>query len=233
MNQTGPGSRVLGSGFSARLGRRVQCFGLALPLLIASACESTDSVVPGAAAPPKVAVATAIPTAEPTQVVAALPRTVDTLSLSMSRSAVEAQIGALDCHDSDDSVEVCRPQDAARGRTQLEVFFFRNAVVSLAYEIPPPPEVWSHLEALTHQYGKPSLNGMTQRDVRNRLHEIYGWRDTQTIYSTRFVWAESPPPRHVVGTVVTIWDRAAYAAWEDEKARRPAAPEAAATPGLT
>jgi hypothetical protein len=156
-------------------------------------------------------------------VTAALPRTVDTLALSMSRAKVVSQIGELSCHVTDDGVEVCKPKDAARGRAELEVFFFRDAVVSLAYEVPPPPEVLSHLEALIHEYGKPSLNGMTQRDVRNRLHEIYGWRDTQTIYSTRFVWTESPPPRHVVTTVVTIWDRAAYAAWEDEKARRAAA----------
>jgi hypothetical protein len=210
------------------LGLRV--LGLAL-LTVLAGCESTESVVPGAAQPPQVAVATAVSTPEPTQIVAALPRTVDSLALSMSRTAVEAQIGALDCHDSDDDVHVCRPQDAARGRQELEIYFFRDTVVSIAYEIPPPAEVWSHLEALTHQYGNPSLNGMTQRDVRNRLHEIYGWRDLQTIYSTRFVWAESPPPRHVVGTVVTIWDRAAYAAWEDEKARHVPAQESSRSDG--
>jgi hypothetical protein len=156
----------------------------------------------------------------PTKATAALPRAVDTLTLSMARADVVAQLGEITCHDSDDGVEVCRPKDVARGRAELEVFFFRDTVVSIAYESPPPPEVWSHLEALIVQYGKPSLNGMTQRDVRNRLHEIYGWRDRETIYSTRFVWAESPSPRHVVTTVVTIWDRAAYAAWEDEKARK-------------
>lgn len=207
----GPGSRVPGLGF----------FGLLL--LTLCACDSDESIVPVARPPvQQAAVATAVPTVIPTKVVAALPRAVDTVTLSMPRGAVEQQIGALECHNSDDGVEVCRPKDASRGRSELEVFFYRDAVVSIAYEIPPPPELWSHLEALNNQYGKPSLNGMTQRDVRNRLHEIYGWRDAQTIYSTRFVWAEAPPPRHVVTTVITIWDRAAYAAWEDEKARKPA-----------
>ena len=209
--RSGFGCWVLGAGFGIG------------SLLLLPACDSKDSVVPTGQSAQQLVVATAVPTVAPTQVIAALPRTVDTLALSMSRSAVEAQIGALECHDSDDGVEVCRPKDTSRGRSELELFFYREAVVSIAYEIPPPPEVWSHLEALNQEYGKPSLNGMTQRDVRNRLHEIYGWRDPQTIYSTRFVWAESPPPRHVVTTVVTIWDRAAYAAWEDEKARKPAA----------
>jgi hypothetical protein len=217
MRTAGPGLWVLGLGL----------------LTLLAGCDSTESVVPGSAPPPQVAVATAVPTVVPTQVVASLPRSVDSLALSMSRAAVEAQLGALDCHDSDDGVHVCRPQDAARARKELEVYFFRDTVVSIAYEIPPPAEVWAHLETLTQQYGKPSLNGMTQRDVRNRLHEIYGWRDTQTIYSTRFVWAESPPPRHVVGTVITLWDRAAYSAWEDDKARHPPAAEAAPTAGLT
>lgn len=207
----GPGSPVPGLGLAVVL------------VALVTGCDSNESVVPVAQQPvQQAAVATAAPTLVPTKVVAALPRAVDTVTLSMARSAVEAQIGTLECHDSDDGVEVCRPKDKTRGRSELEVFFYRNAVVSIAYEVPPPPELWSHLEALNNQYGKPSLNGMTQRDVRNRLHEIYGWRDNQTIYSTRFVWAESPPPRHVVTTVITIWDRAAYAAWEDEKARKPA-----------
>lgn len=222
MRRISPGFRVLGLGFGVVLS--VGAFG----------CDATESVVPGTQSSPQAAIAaTTAPTAEPTQVVAALPRAVDALKLSMSRAAVEEKVGALDCHESDDAVQVCRPNDAARGRKELEIYLFKDAVVSLAYEIPPPPEVANHLEALIHEYGKPSLNGMTQRDVRNRLHEIYGWRDLQTIYSTRFVWEESPPPRHVVATVVTVWDRAAYAAWEDHKARRPAAEAPAATPGLT
>jgi hypothetical protein len=141
---------------------------------------------------------------------------VDTVALSMSRAAVEAQVGALDCHDTTDGVHVCRPRQVAAGSKPLDIFFFHNVVVSIAHEIPPPAEVWSHLERLIHQYGAPSLNGMTQRDGGGRLHEIYGWRDTRSLYSVRFVWEEMPQ-RRVVGAVLTLWDRAAYSEWEQQR----------------
>jgi len=160
----------------------------------------------------------------------ALPRTVGAVGLRMSRTAVEGALGPLTCHDSPDGFEVCRATDPNRGESTLELFFVHGEVVSLAYEIPAPADVLSHLESLTKRHGKPSLSGLTERDRDGRLHETYGWKDDKSLYSIRFVWHEEPSkPRRLGGTVVTLWDREAYGAWERSRVRTPPA----STPKVT
>lgn len=151
----------------------------------------------------------------------ALPRAVGEVALRMKRSEVLDRIGDLSCYESIQGFEVCRPVDRTRGERGLEVFLYRDEVISLAYEVRAPKEVWTYLEELNGRYGKPSLNGLTERDRNGRLHELYGWRDGSSLYSVRFIWQESAnQARRLIGTSITLWDRQGYAAWERETEQR-------------
>jgi hypothetical protein len=211
-----------------RFGGGSAAWGVALSLALqAAACH--DAEPPPAPTPTAAAVAAAAPTAAPTAVREALPRAVGAVTLRMARAQVEQHVGALACRNHPDGFEVCTVKDSARAAPELEVFFHHREVISLAYTTPAAEEVWTQLEALTKRYGTPSLKGLTERDRSGRLHEIYGWRDPQSLYSVRFIWQDDPAqPRRLLATGVTLWDREAYAAWEAERARA-----SAATPGLT
>ena len=201
--------------------------GLVVLLFVALAdCTREEApVVPATPTQVPLAAVPALATAPPRE---GLPRVVGAVKLGMGRPDVEGQLGGLDCHPTPDGLDVCRPKDAARGEGGLEVYFYHDAVISLAYEIPLPRDVFGHLEALSQRYGNPSLKGLTERDRTGRLHEVYGWRDTDSLYSIRFVYEESETqPRRLAGATVTLWDRAAYAAWEKDTERRNAAPRAA------
>jgi hypothetical protein len=90
-------------------------------------------------------------------------------------------------------------------------------VISLSYEGPAPSNAWDALNQLIDRYGRPALSGMRERDKTGRLHEIYGWKDEQSLYSVRFVWRETESQdRELVGTVVALWDRKGYQLWESE-----------------
>jgi hypothetical protein len=191
-------------------------------LLAGSGCNQDRQATSTNASVPMVAEREAPPvTAAAPGKFQALPRAVGEVALGMARSEVESNVGRLSCHENAEGFDVCRPTDPARGERGLEVFLYHDKVISLAREIPPPEDVWSHLEELNGRYGKPSLNGLTERDRSGRLHEVYGWRDGSSLYSVRFIWQESvTQPRRLIGTAVTLWDRQAYAAWEKDAERR-------------
>jgi hypothetical protein len=168
---------------------------------------------------PALAFDAATPAATTPGALEALPRAVGTVALKMTRHEVESQLGSLACHHNAEGFQVCRAADPKRGEPGLEVFLYRSQVISLAHEVPSPKEVWSYIETLTARYGKPVLNGMTERDRSGRLHEVYGWRDRHSLYSVRFVWQEAPT-RNLNGAAITLWDREAYGAWEKDSARR-------------
>jgi hypothetical protein len=195
---------------------------------------------PLAAAAPPTSPPAAAPTAVPSPAAfEPLPRAAAGVGLGMRRAEVQAQLGNLTCHDNPAGFQVCNgsPAGGAAARN-LEVYFHRGRVLSLAYDEAVPSDAWTLLDALVRRHGTPTLSGLTERDQQGRLHEIYGWRDAQTLCSLRFVWEEQGPnPRRLTATTVTVWDRKAYEAWEREQPRREApggaTPALAATPDLT
>jgi len=159
-----------------------------------------------------------------------LPRALDDIALGMPRPAVEQHLGALTCHTNADGLDVC--QAAAGEAGKLNIFFHRGAVVSLARDVPGTGDAWSQLESLMSQYGNPALNGLRERDRDGRLHEVYGWKDRETLYSVRFVWKEDADAgRRLVGTTVTLWDRKGYADWESDPTHQQPPPKG--TPQVT
>lgn len=174
----------------------------------------------------------------------ALPRGIGGVSLGMGRAAVIQQIGALTCHDNPQGIEVCtgerQPVATVKG---FEVYIYNEKVLSLAYEERANDDAWTYLDRLLRRFGEPTLNGMAERDKQDRMHEVYGWRDDDTLYSARFVWEEiAPNPRRLVGTAVAMWDRKAYEAWENDPERLkkvtpvappPTKPARPAEPGVT
>jgi len=152
----------------------------------------------------------------------ALPREIGGVSLGMDRLAVIEKIGALTCHDNPQGIEVCtgerQPATSVKG---FEIYMYREKVLSLAYEEAANGDAWTYLDGLLRRFGEPTLKGLADRDRQDRLHEVYGWRDDDTLYSARFIWEEiAPNPRKLVGTAVAIWDRKAYEAWEKDPERR-------------
>ncbi len=190
-------------------------------LAATAACgQRTQAPPPTPTAVPEMAAA---PSPPPTQKEPdPLPRTVGDIALGMPRAAVEQRLGKLTCHENPNGFDVCgAAANAEAQRQKLEIFFFRGAVVSLAHELPTTGDVWSQLAPLLTRYGNPSLNGLRERDRDGRLHEVYGWKDKETLYSIRFVWKEeSDRERQLVGTTVTLWDRQGYADWENDPNRK-------------
>jgi hypothetical protein len=139
----------------------------------------------------------------------------------MSRSEVEAKLGTLTCHDNPAGFVVCSGNKAPKGEAMsIEVYLHHDHVVSISYEIPPPADAFSYLEAATRRYGKPALNGHTEVDKDERLHEIYGWKDEESLYSIRFVWSEDAGGRrNLAATIITLWDRKSYDQWEQDPER--------------
>jgi hypothetical protein len=140
----------------------------------------------------------------------------------MSRSAAEATLGQLTCHPNKEGYEVCRgAQEQIGDIRHLEVYLYRDCVISASYEGLAPPNVWDALNNLIARYGKPTLSGARERDSSGRLHEIYGWKDDRSLYSVRFMWrnTEAGNPE-LAGTVTALWDRKGYNQWEGETHQR-------------
>jgi len=192
-------------------------------ILASDGCSRDEPPTPAVVSTPMPPASTAAPSPSPQLAIEGLPRSVGSVSLRMARGEVEGHLGTLTCHDNTEGFRVCHPEDPKRAESGLEIFLYHDQVVSLAYEVPPPNEVGSYLETFTARYGKPALNGLTEHDRSGRLHEVYGWRDTQSLYSVRFIWQESPT-RHLSGAAITLWDREAYAAWEKDSGRARSGP---------
>jgi len=192
-------------------------------LLVWLGCHSAE--------PPAQEAAPATVTAAPAPVVSAavrhpetLPRSVAGVSLGMNVPAVESAVGHLTCHDNKAGYRVCTGDQEQVGDVRhLELYISHDQVISVSYEGPAPPNAWDALNKLIERYGSPSLSGVRERDKTGRLHEIYGWKDDQSLYSVRFMWrdTESESPE-LVGTVIALWDRKAYQQWEAEAQQRKA-----------
>ncbi len=148
----------------------------------------------------------------------ALPRSVGSITLGMARAAAESTLGHLSCHTAKSGCDVCKPDAEQGGEVRhLELYIHHDHVISVSYEGPAPANAWDALNQLIDRYGSPSLSGMRERDQSGRLHEIYGWKDTQSLYSVRFMWREAEAEgRELVGTVTALWDRKGYQQWEAE-----------------
>lgn len=180
-------------------------------------CDSGEQGAPQAVsnrpAAPQAAVTPAVPITHES-----LPRTVAGITLGMSRAAAEDQLGHLTCHPGKAGCEVCDPDKEQGGQvSHLELYLHRDQVISVSYQEPPPANAWDALNQLIDRYGSPSLSGVRERDQTGRLHEIYGWKDEQSLYSVRFMWRDAEAEgRELLGTVVALWDRKGYQHWESE-----------------
>jgi len=181
-------------------------------------CSSCDRGEPGSehrAAEHPSAPQAAGPTTIPHQT---LPRSVAGITLGMSRAAAEAKLGHLTCHPGKASCEVCDPDTAQGGEMHhLQLYLHHDQVISVSYEEAPPANASDVLTQLIERYGSPSLSGIRERDQTGRLHEIYGWKDDQSLYSVRFMWRDVPAEgRELLGTATALWDRKGYQLWESE-----------------
>lgn len=185
--------------------------------LACSSCDSGDR--------PAQQTASEQPTAVPPQAAAAtavtrdaLPRSVAGITLGMTRAAAEGKLGHLTCHAGKAGCEVCDP-DKEQGSDihHLQLYLHHDQVISVSYEGAAPANVWDTLNQLIDRYGNPALSGARERDQTGRLHEIYGWRDDQSLYSVRFMWKDaSAEGRELLGTATALWDRKGYLLWESE-----------------
>jgi len=192
-------------------------------LLLAAALAGCGQSHPGASeATPTAAAAAATIPAAPTpaaspEVRESLPRTVAGLILDAPLADVEKTVGALDCHENPQGFRVCVPKSPpANSPAKLEIYLVHDRVVSLAYESDVGENVWDFLSGLIKRYGPPSLNGVNEKDIQRRTHEIYGWKDDRTLYSVRFIWIGEGADRKLTTTAITLWDRQAYKDWEAE-----------------
>jgi hypothetical protein len=147
---------------------------------------------------------------------------------AMSRGAVDAARGRLTCHPGKAGCEVCDPEKQEEGGDirHLQVYLNHDQVISVSYEGPAPANAFDALNQLMDRYGSPALSGVRERDQSGRLHEIYGWKDEQSLYSVRFMWRDAEAEgRELLGTATALWDRKGYQLWESET-QHPSAPAA-------
>ena len=189
---------------------------LATALLLCAACHRSEP--PASPAPADEPAAAPTPTAGPRE---ALPRAVGGVTLGMSTADAGAQLGKLTCHENAQGFRVCTgTKDQGADITHLEVYLNHDHVISLAYET-TPTNAWDFLDRLIARYGSPSLSGRHERDKTGRLHEIYGWKDDDSLYSVRLIWRETETGgRDLVGTAIALWDRKGYQEWEAEAKQR-------------
>lgn len=162
----------------------------------------------------------------------ALPRAVVGVTLGMRRTEAEAKVGQLACHENKAGFQVCTgAKPPAPGVSDLELYVVDDRVISVTYEERAPTSMGDALNKLIDRYGRPTLSGVRERDTTGRLHEIYGWKDEQSLYSVRFVWrdTEAGTPE-LVRTVTALWDRQGYQQWEAEARRRVTPPPGAEQP---
>jgi len=158
----------------------------------------------------------------------ALPRAVVGVTLGMRRAEAEEKVGQLACHENKAGFQVCTgAKPPSQDVSDLELYVVDDRVISVTYEEPAPANMGDALSQLIDRYGRPALSGVRERDTTGRLHEIYGWKDEQSLYSVRFVWrdTESGTPE-LVRTVTALWDRLGYQQWEAETRRRGTPPDA-------
>lgn len=208
---------------------RIVHIGLLAVTLVLPACEQSpppsSAPAPEAAAAPENRAPAAQPASAPRE---PLPREAGGLSLGITQEDAAAKLGKLDCHENPQGFRVCVPTAAPPGApSKLEVYVVHDRIVSLSYESDIGPNVWDFLNGLITRYGAPSLNGTNERDKQGRTHEIYGWKDDQSIYSVRFIWQGDEGSRQLSSTAIALWDRKVFQQWEDEKKAERAQPPAA------
>ncbi len=206
----------------------VRACGLAWAALVVLCC-SCQSNEPGQNASAPAATESSATVPAPSTHGAALPRAVAGVTLGMSATDAESAVGKLACHENRAGFQVCTGSTPASGDVHnLQLYVVHGHVVSVSYESAAPANVWDTLNALIDRYGRPSLSGLRERDTNGRVHEIYGWKDDDSLYSVRFMWreAESADPE-LVATATALWDRKGYQEWEAEmKQRRQPTPNA-------
>jgi hypothetical protein len=136
----------------------------------------------------------------------------------MSLAEAEAKLGQLSCHDAASGCRVCKgAQEQINEVTHLELYIHRDRVISLSYEDVAPLGARVLLDGLIERYGRPSLSGVRERDKSGRVHEVYGWKDEQSLYSVRLIWQDNEGGApDLVGTAIAMWDRKGYQQWEAE-----------------
>ena len=193
----------------------------ALLLLGCCGCHSSESPSQQPVAADHVAEssAAATPTSTPHE---ALPRSVAGITLGMSATEAEGKLGKLICHANRAGYQVCNgTKQPSEEFHNLQLYLVHDRVVSVSYESPAPASMWDALNALIDRYGRPSLSGLRERDKTGRLHEIYGWKDDNSLYSVRFMWREAANAEpELLGTVIALWDRKGYQQWEAEAKQR-------------
>ena len=152
----------------------------------------------------------------------ALPRSVGDITLGMSATDAEGKLGKMVCHTHRAGFQVCSGTNPpSKDLRNLQLYIVHNYVVSVSYESPAPASMWETMNGLIERYGHPSLSGLRERDKSGRLHEIYGWKDDNSLYSIRFMWREAANPKpELLGAVIALWDRKGYQQWEAEAKRR-------------
>jgi hypothetical protein len=192
-----------------------------LLLLLYCGCHSRESPsqqpTPGAQS--AVSAAAATPTAPHHE---ALPRSVGDITLGMSARDAEGKLGKLVCHTHRAGYQVCSGTNPpSKDLRNLQLYIVHDYVVSVSYESPAAASMLETVNGLIERYGHPSLSGLRQRDESGRLHEIYGWKDDNSLYSIRFTWRETENGgAELVSTVIALWDRKGYQQWEDEAKQR-------------
>jgi hypothetical protein len=192
-----------------------------LLLLLCCGCHSRESPSEQPAPGDRAAVSAAAVTPTTTHH-EALPRSVGDITLGMSATAAEGKLGKLVCHTHRAGYRVCNgTNQPGKDIRNLQLYIVHDYVVSVSYESLAPASMLETVNGLIERYGHPSLRGLRQRDKSGRLHEIYGWKDDNSLYSIRFMWREAKnAERELVGTVIALWDRKGYQQWEAEAKRR-------------
>lgn len=179
--------------------------GLVTLLALVAACQQSS--------PPPAPLSVATPT-QGSSATAPLPRQIADIQLGATRDQIEARLGPLDCHDGEGGLQVCSATNPSAVR-ELQLYLFEDRGVSITYEIEPPANAWTFLDQQIAKYGRPSLSSQRSRDKIGRDHEVFGWKDADSLYSVRFIWGpDVQSDRKLLNTVIALWDRPAYQAWE-------------------
>jgi len=152
----------------------------------------------------------------------ALPRSVGDITLGMSATDAEGKLGKMVCHTHRAGFQVCSGTNPpSKDLRNLQLYIVHDYVVSVSYESLAPASMRETVNGLIERYGHPSLSGLRERDKSGRLHEIYGWKDDNSLYSVRFMWRKAAKAEpELLGTVIALWDRKGYQQWEAEAKQR-------------
>ncbi len=187
----------------------------ALVLLASPGCSGDEPNVPQAASDGQAGTPLAAVRHE------SLPRAIVGVSLGMSLADAEARLGKLSCHDAASGCRVCTgAREQIDEVAHLQLYIHHDRVISLSYDGVTPSSARTWLDSLIERYGHPSLSGVRERDTSGRLHEVYGWKDEQSLYSVRLIWQDNEPGiPALVGTAIAMWDRKGYQQWEADTHR--------------